>query len=87
MDERICANTCSFDKMMRQCFSETGDNVFRYRLHIAIDRAIKAVFLIWDTVDDSMMDFLAQEKQTVFFWLNSFYFLLLMNFGKKQGRL
>jgi len=41
MDERICANTCSFDKMMRQCFSETGDNVFRYRLHIAIDRAIE----------------------------------------------
>ena len=63
--------------------------MFRYRLHIAIDRAIEkqSCFLNSGTVDDSMMDFLAQEKQTVFFLLNSFYFLLLMNFGKKQGRL
>lgn len=41
LDERIRANTCSFDEIMRQCFTEIGDNVFRYRLHIAIDRAIE----------------------------------------------
>lgn len=39
LSERVRAHTCSFDEIMRQCFSEIGDNVFRYRLHIAIDRA------------------------------------------------
>jgi hypothetical protein len=47
MNERICAHTCTFGEMMRYCFSNIGDNVFRFRLRIAIEREaeLKSCFL------------------------------------------
>ena len=38
MDERIRAHTCTFGEMVRYCFSGIGDNVFQFRLRIAIER-------------------------------------------------
>ena len=38
MDERIRAHTCTFGEMMRYCFSGIGDNVFQFRLRLAIER-------------------------------------------------
>ena len=47
MDERIRAHTCTFGEMMRYCFSGIGDNVFQFRLRIAIEREaeLKSCFL------------------------------------------
>ena len=47
MDERIRAHTCTFGEMMRYCFSGIGDNVFHFRLRIAIEREaeLKSCFL------------------------------------------
>ncbi len=47
MDERIHAHTCTFGEMMRYCFSGIGDNIFHFRLHIAIEREaeLKSCFL------------------------------------------
>ena len=47
MDERIRAHTCTFGEMMRYCFSGIRDNVFQFRLRIAIEREaeLKSCFL------------------------------------------
>lgn len=47
MDERIRAHTCTFGEMMRYCFSGIGDNVFQFRLRLAIEREaeLKSCFL------------------------------------------
>ena len=47
MEERIRAHTCTFGEMMRYCFSGIGDNVFHFRLRIAIEREaeLKSYFL------------------------------------------
>lgn len=47
MEERIRAHTCTFGEMMRYCFSGIGDNVFHFRLRIAIEREteMKSCFL------------------------------------------
>ena len=47
MEERIHAHTCTFGEMMRYCFSGIGDNVFHFRLRIAIEREaeLKSCFL------------------------------------------
>ena len=47
MEERIRAHTCTFGEMMRYCFSGIGDNVFHFRLRIAIEREaeLKSCFL------------------------------------------
>ena len=47
MDERIRAHTCTFGEMMRYCFSGIGDNVFHFRLRLAIEREaeLKSCFL------------------------------------------
>ena len=47
MDERIRARTCTFGEMMRYCFSGIADNMFQFRLRIAIEREteLKSCFL------------------------------------------
>ena len=47
MYERIRAHTCTFGEMMRYCFSGIGDNVFQFRLRLAIEREaeLKSCFL------------------------------------------
>ena len=47
MDERIRAHTCTFGEMMRYCFWGIGDNVFQFRLRLAIEREaeLKSCFL------------------------------------------
>ena len=47
MEERIRAHTCTFGEMMRYSFSGIGDNVFHFRLRIAIEREaeLKSCFL------------------------------------------
>lgn len=47
MENRIKAHTCTFSEMMGYCFSGIGDNVFQFRLRIAIEREaeLKSCFL------------------------------------------
>lgn len=47
MEERIRAHTCTFGEMMRYCFSGIADNVFQFRLRIAVEREaeVRSCFL------------------------------------------
>ena len=39
MGERVKAGSCSFTELFNHCFRNIGDNVFRFRLRIAAERA------------------------------------------------
>lgn len=49
MDERIRAHTCTFGEMMRYCFSGIADNVFQFRLRIAVEREAELRSCFFDT--------------------------------------
>ena len=39
MGDRVKAGSCSFTELLNHCFRNIGDNVFRFRLRIAAERA------------------------------------------------
>ena len=47
MEERIKAHSCTFTEILHHCFSNINDNIFLYRLRIAIGRAnkTKSIFI------------------------------------------
>lgn len=47
MEERIKACSCTFAEVLHHCFTNVGDNVFHFRLRLAIERAneTKSIFL------------------------------------------
>ena len=88
MDERIRAHTCTFGEMMRYCFSGIGDNVFHFRLRIAIEREaeLKAASWMRDTVNASMKVLPTQERQVKTLLLRSSCFPLMRACGMKPRR-